>query len=149
EERNRVTDQLQRPTFTVPVFVQREDAGGDLFTETQLTSDVRPPMATGLDQFVGYLIAVAKDVKQAAKTPKQIRLQAGVAQHEVDHLGERAIHQLEVAFEVKIVGEIEFADTGRIAAAPQILEQRHVIEVMTQSSIQRQPFGQTGTYPAT
>jgi hypothetical protein len=51
------------------------------------------------------------------------------AQHEVDHLGEGAIHQLEVALEVKIVGEIELADTGGIAAAPQILEQQSVVEI--------------------
>lgn len=54
-------------------------------------------MTAGLDQFVGYLIAVAKDMEQAAKAPQQVRLQAGVTQHEVDHLGEGAIHQLEVA----------------------------------------------------
>ena len=41
EERNRVTGQLQRSTFAVPVLVQR-DAGGDLFTEPQLASNVRP-----------------------------------------------------------------------------------------------------------
>lgn len=80
-------------------------------------------MTTGLDQFVGNLVAVAKDMKQAAKTSQQIRLQAGVAQHKVDYLGEGAIHQFEIAFEVKIVGEIELADTGSIAAAPKILKQ--------------------------
>lgn len=105
-------------------------------------------MTAGLDQFVGNLVTVAKDMKQAAKTSQQIRLQAGVAQHKVDYLGEGAIHQFEIAFEVKIVGEIELADAGGIAAAPKILKQERVVEVMAQPGVQSQPLPQTGTYPA-
>ncbi|MNX71771.1 hypothetical protein D3C86_1030980 [compost metagenome] len=123
EEGDSLPRQLQRPPLAIPVFIEGEDAVGHLVTEAQLASYVRPPVTAGLDQLVGYLIAVAKDVEQAAKTAEQIRLQAGVTQHEVDHLGEGAIHQLEVALEVKIVGEIELADAGGIAAAPQIFKQ--------------------------
>ncbi len=148
EERDPLTRQLQRPPFAVPVLIQGEDALSHLVAEAQLASDVRPPVAASLDQLVGYLIPVAKDVEQAAKTPQQIRLQAGVAQHEVDHFGEGAIHQLKVALEVKIVGEIELADAGGIAAAPQILEQQRVVEVVALPGIQSQLLSQTRAYPA-
>ncbi len=148
EERDRLTGQLQRPPLTIPVLVKREDATGHLIAEAQLASDIGAAMAAGLDQLVGNLIAVAKDVKQAAKAPQQIGLQAGVAQHEVDHLGEGAIHQLEVAFEVQIVGEIELADAGRIAAATEILEQQGVVEVVALPGIQAKLIPQPGTYPA-
>ncbi|MNP30069.1 hypothetical protein D3C76_1231270 [compost metagenome] len=78
EERDRLPRQLQRSPLAIPVFIEGEDAVGHLVTEAQLASDVRPPVTAGLDKLVGYLIAVAKDVEQAAKTAEQIRLQAGV-----------------------------------------------------------------------
>lgn len=41
---------------------------------------------------------------------------------------------------MKIVGEVELADAGGIAAATQILEQERVVEIVALPGIQSQPL---------
>lgn len=53
-----------------------------------------------------------------------------MAEHEAQHLAETAVDQLEVALEGQIVGHVELADPGCIAAAAEILEQQRVVELL-------------------
>ena len=70
-----------------------------------------------------------KMLRMARKRSDKPGLHARVRQHEAQRLRQAAVDGLEVALEGEIVGQIELADARRIAAAAEILQQQHVVEV--------------------
>ena len=60
---------------------------------------------------------------------REARLEAGMGEHEPQGLGQAAVDRLEVALEGQIVGQIELADAGRVAAAAEVLQQQRVIKL--------------------
>ena len=75
------------------------------------------------------LLAVAQDVDDAAQAVGQAGVQAGVAEDEAQHLRQPVADGLEVALEGEVVGEVELADARRVAAAAEVLQQQHVVEL--------------------
>jgi hypothetical protein len=118
-----------RLSAPVPMLVQSKDPLGYAFRESHLSSDLGAALATRLDEFGGVLSTVLQNIQDAAKSLGKARLHAGVADDEPEDLGETAVNQLEVAFEIQIIREIEFADARGIAATPEILQQERVIEI--------------------
>ena len=102
--------QAERIAFPVPVFVEAENARCHPFGKTHLARDVRTPVATCLDDFPNVFLAVLKLIQDSAKAFRHRRVGPGVAHHEAEHLPEAAVHQLEVALEATIVGQIELTD---------------------------------------
>ena len=104
-------------------------AGRDGIGETQLSRDVGTALATGLDQFLRDVRAVAHDVHDGAQALAHAGAQAGVAEHEAQHLRQAVLDDLVVALELQIVGQIELADARGVAAAAQVLQQQGVVQL--------------------
>ena len=66
---------------------------------------------------------------QRARARGEAGTHAGVAEHEAQRLRQAAVDLLDVAFEGDVVGEIELADTRRVAAAAEVLQQQRIVEL--------------------
>ncbi|MOA03465.1 hypothetical protein D3C78_1229740 [compost metagenome] len=129
-QRNGLALQAQRPAGAIPVFVQRLDAGGHAAVETQLARDVGTAMAAGADQLVGHFLAVAQHVEDGLRAlAPAAGVGAGVAEHEAQHLRQAGADQLEILFELAVIGEIQLADARRVAAAAQVFQQDGVVQI--------------------
>ena len=99
------------------------------FGEAHLAGDLGAALAARLDQLARDLAAVLEDVDDGAEAFGEAGFQAGVGEHEAQHLRQAVVDELEVALEREIVGEVELADARRIAGAAEILQQQRVVEV--------------------
>jgi len=128
-ERDRLASQALRPALAIEMFVEAVDAGRHAFRKAQQAGDFGAALATGGDQFLGDILAIAKNAQHAAETLGQRCFQAGMAEYETKHLRQAVADRLEIALETEVVGQVQLADARRIAAAAQILEQQRVVQV--------------------
>ena len=134
--------------MAIEVLVEAADPRGDAVTEAQSPRDFRTARAARLDQLVGDLDAVAQDVRDAAQPAGKTGIQAGVTEHEAEHVGQSVAHGLVVAPEGEIVGQVELADARGVAAAAEVLEQQRVVEIAQGGDIQADRLADVHADPA-
>lgn len=86
-------------------------------------------MTARLYELARDLAPVLEDIDDCAKSLSKTCFQAGVTQHEAQRLRQTAVDELEVLLKGEIVGKIQFADAGRVAAAAEILHEESVVEL--------------------
>jgi len=121
--------QAFRQAAAVPVLVEILDPQRDGFRKSHCSGDVGAALAAGLDQLDRGRAGGLECANDGAKAFRQPGLQAGVGEDEAERLRQAAVDGLEVALEGQIVGQIEPADAGRIAAAAEILQQQRVVQL--------------------
>jgi len=147
-QRDLLAGQALRLALAVPVLVQAVDALGRGVREAQLAGDVGAALAARLDQVLRDLRAVAQDVQHAAQPVGQAGVQPGVAEDEAQHLRQAFADELEIALELQVVGEVELADAGRVAAAAQVLEQQRLVQLPALPLVQADLVANVGADPA-
>jgi hypothetical protein len=120
EERNPVAARSLGHAGAVPILFEPGDATGDLLSKPHLPVNVSVALAAGLGQINRG--AVRHDVEQSAQALGRPGIQARMADDEAQHLVQRSVDELEIPFQEDMVGRIELADTGGIAAAAEVLE---------------------------
>jgi hypothetical protein len=98
------------------------------FGKTHHAGDLGPALTAGLHQLARHLAAVLEGAHDGAEALCEPSLQSGMGQHEAERLRQAAVDQLEIALEDPIIGKIELADAGGIAAAADVLQEQGVVE---------------------
>lgn len=147
-QRNFGPDPLAGPTTAVPVFVKTMNPFRHGLAETQPPRNIGAALTAGLNQFLGNVIAFAEDREDRPETIGKVGPQARVPDHEVQHLRQRTVHELEVALEAQVVRQIELTDPRRVGAAPQILQQQGVVQLAHLLLRQHQLAADVRTDPA-
>ena len=130
------------------MLVEGVDAFGDGFAEAQPACDLGTTLAAGLDQFLGECVAVPEYPPDRTDPFDEPQARAGVTDDEFQHPAKAAVDPLEVVLEAEVIGQVELADPGGIAAAAQILQQQRVVELPQRRIVQAQASPDVGADPA-